>query len=189
MFSTLGLFRNLPCPHRETCTRRNCLYSHAETTPDPRPLILVQIKAPVASTSRAITQVKPPEIVPAKRPAISPVKTSFPEPPRKVQKVGLTQGAAVPSLSTEVSRIKPFTCVHQLNTYEHLVWRSYFESKCCPISCPTPSQTSPFGEYIAFLSFSNPDFYRQCSRLFMIISPFYTIRYCHQIPPWQQIMH
>ena len=149
MFSTLGLFRNLPCPHRETCTRQNCLYSHAETTPDPKPLNLVQvqIKAPVASSSsaqssRATTQAKPPEIIPAKRPAISPVKNTFPEPPRKVQKVGLTQGAAVPSPSTEVSHIEPLP-VRQLNPYEHLVWRSYFESECCPISCSSPSQTSP----------------------------------------------
>jgi hypothetical protein len=47
MFSPLGLFRNLPCPQLDTCTRQNCLYSHSPNTASPRPLNLVPHRQPV----------------------------------------------------------------------------------------------------------------------------------------------
>ncbi|KAF9534224.1 ribonuclease H-like domain-containing protein [Crepidotus variabilis] len=104
MFSTLGLFRSLPCPHHDSCSLQNCLFSHSLNTPEPRLLNLVPTPAPrpqpVASSSSSYPPVarvqplpKPINIIPAKRPAISPVKTTpaSPEPPRKVQKLGPTQ--------------------------------------------------------------------------------------------------
>ena len=112
MFSPLGLFKNLPCPQPDGCTRQNCLYSHSPNTPKQRPLNLVPHRqlSSIQSTSRSATQSKPQETVPAKRPAISPVKSSpiSTEPPRKLQKVGPTQQPlAIPSTSTtEVCGIK-----------------------------------------------------------------------------------
>lgn len=115
MFSPLGLFKNLPCPQLDGCTRQNCLYSHSPNTPKQRPLNLVPHRqhvtlSSIQSTSRSATQSKPQETVPAKRPAISPVKSSpsSTEPPRKLQKVGPTQQPlAIPSApTTEVCSIK-----------------------------------------------------------------------------------
>jgi RNA exonuclease 1 len=119
MFSTLGLFRNLPCPQRDTCSLQNCLYSHSPNLPNPTPLKFVQAPTPVASTSSTPTktQAKSVVIVPAKRPATSPIKkipaSASTEPPAKLQKVGPTQrSTAIPSATrTEVSVGESLQCL------------------------------------------------------------------------------
>ncbi len=117
MFSTLGLFRNLSCPQKDTCSLQNCLYSHSPNLPNPRPLNFVQA-TPVASTSSTPTKTRAKSvvIVPAKRPATSPIKktpaSASAEPPTKLQKVGPTQRpTAVPSATrTEVSVGESLQC-------------------------------------------------------------------------------
>lgn len=112
MFSALGLFRNLPCPQLDTCKRPNCLYSHSPKTFNPKPLNLVPRRQPVASgsASRSAAQAKPSETVPAKRPAISPIKSdpTSAEPPRKLQKVGPTQRPVAVKPSTSAIEVCAF---------------------------------------------------------------------------------
>lgn len=97
MFSSLGLFRNLPCPDPHNCTRgKQCVFSHNKDTILPKPLRIPldqhKISEPSTSTS-----------IPAKRPAIPTPPNSASrvpskltksalgatsEPPRKFQKLG-----------------------------------------------------------------------------------------------------
>lgn len=104
MFSTLGLFRKLPCPQLDACTRQNCLYSHS---PGARASSLVSQQQPAvfsANVQSTLTTVQsqPVETVPAKRPAILKSSSVSTEPPRKLQKVGPSQRplATIPSTST-----------------------------------------------------------------------------------------
>ncbi|CAA7259853.1 unnamed protein product [Cyclocybe aegerita] len=110
MFSTLGLFSSVACPERASCTRPNCLFSHSQNLPLPRPLGLPQVRPsqPVASSSsasppaRAAANKPKDSLIPTKRPAVSPVTGAFtsPEPPRKFQKVGSAQRpSALPTAS------------------------------------------------------------------------------------------
>ncbi|KAH9482740.1 RNA exonuclease 1-like protein [Psilocybe cubensis] len=120
MFATTGLFRNLACPERDTCTRQNCLFSHSSDVPPPKPL--VKQATPVPTTIRSSTPSTSgisskfsstsdlhgsnPHVVPAKRPALaSPTKMipNIAEPPRKLQKVGVAKMPLVPVASSSES--------------------------------------------------------------------------------------
>ena len=136
MFSTIGLFQDLPCPEKGSCTRINCLYSHrSDITQIP------VIPVPVASTSstpadpapKASTYQPlggPSSLVPVKRPLSSPLRVAgpskglaCPEPPRKFQRVGPTsRPTALPSgpQTTPVSIIR---VAYQLGSSESMVWR------------------------------------------------------------------
>lgn len=96
MFSSLGLFGNLACPTGPQCARSNCLYSHRTSLPPPHTLnIPIQHSKETPRPTAAS--------IPAKRPAApSPARAADPssshsgsvavtEPPRKLQKLGVTQ--------------------------------------------------------------------------------------------------
>ncbi|PPQ77431.1 hypothetical protein CVT25_011013 [Psilocybe cyanescens] len=135
MFATTGLFKNLACPERDTCTRQNCLFSHSPDAPAPRPLIKQAPPVPSRSSASPSTSTLPPKsppianakksnatIVPAKRPALSsPTKstTTSAEPPRKLQKIGsIKRPVAVPSSSTHTESGVP---VLRVNAAQSLV--------------------------------------------------------------------
>ncbi|KAF8663427.1 hypothetical protein AX16_000997 [Volvariella volvacea WC 439] len=95
MFSSLGLFKTLPCPDSDKCPRSPCLFSHNPHHSSSRPLVPPPIQAPAPH---------PPPTVPAKRPIITtplcPATPATPEPPRKLQRVGpVKASSAVPSAS------------------------------------------------------------------------------------------
>ncbi|KAF9485266.1 hypothetical protein BDN70DRAFT_871273 [Pholiota conissans] len=96
MFATAGLFKNLPCPERDTCARPQCIYSHSLTLPSPKSLSLP--KPSLVSSSDSVKE----SVIPAKRPAItSPSKLAptSPEPPRKFQKANIGKKVSVPTAS------------------------------------------------------------------------------------------
>ncbi|GAW07161.1 rexo1 protein [Lentinula edodes] len=107
MFSTLGLFANLQCPQRDSCTRPNCLFSHNASSDLPPPITLrIPVDEPkVASTSSLpspVSQAEQVKTVPAKRTVnSSPLRaTGSPtltpnEPPRKLQKLNPPQKRVV----------------------------------------------------------------------------------------------
>ncbi|PPQ99066.1 hypothetical protein CVT24_003626 [Panaeolus cyanescens] len=109
MFSSLSLFKNLSCPHLQSCNRLNCPFSHSTTVPPPKPLALDFLQPNITRTAPASTSNTPESapIVPAKRPALqSPQKplSGSKEPPRKLQKVGSSaQPRALPSAATPES--------------------------------------------------------------------------------------
>ncbi|KAF9226555.1 ribonuclease H-like protein [Gyrodon lividus] len=71
MFSTLGLFQSLPCPHKSDCKRSVCLFSHAHDLQQ-QPLIIATAADPTLSitpfTTTASSAPNPNPTVPAKRP-------------------------------------------------------------------------------------------------------------------------
>ncbi|KAJ3970559.1 hypothetical protein EV361DRAFT_915324 [Lentinula raphanica] len=114
MFSTLGLFSNLQCPQKDSCTRSNCLFSHKDSSqlPPPPTLHIPVDESNVASSSSSSTpiQAEQAKTVPAKRtvtssPTRTPIgRASTPvEPPRKLQKLDSSQKRVVqPFTSTGV---------------------------------------------------------------------------------------
>ncbi|KAF5390620.1 hypothetical protein D9757_002712 [Collybiopsis confluens] len=102
MFSPLGLFRSLPCPERDSCTRLQCVFSHKPPEELPRPPSLT-IPVEEAKT------------VPAKRLISSPLPTpktpsSIPvEPPRKLQKLDSPQNKHVARTGVPILNIPPAT--------------------------------------------------------------------------------
>lgn len=149
MFSTLGLFANLQCPQRDSCTRPNCLFSHNASSDLPPPITLrIPVDEPkVASTSSLpspLSQTQQAKTVPAKRTVnSSPLRaTGSPtltpnEPPRKLQKLNPSQKRVVQT-STPVGSWLHATCKKNLtghlsvgrssDTSSH---SSYF-SRCYP---------------------------------------------------------
>ena len=92
MFSSLGLFKTLPCPDFPKCSRNSCLFSHQSQLPPP-PSLIIPVQSPLA-------------VVPSKRPvSLSPRLPTPDEPPRKFQKLSPQQKSlAIPSPShTNVS--------------------------------------------------------------------------------------
>lgn len=110
MFSAFGLFRDLPCPEKESCIRPNCLFSHDPSVKEV-PVVRVPVDTPkaastparasqaaattpVAGSSRGV--VATPRSVPAKRPvghvlpAVGSSNGQSGEPPKKFQRVGTT---------------------------------------------------------------------------------------------------
>lgn len=158
MFATTGLFKNLACPERDTCTRQNCLFSHSPDAPAPRPLIKQAPPVPSRSSASPSTSTLPPKsppianakksnatIVPAKRPALSsPTKstTTSAEPPRKLQKIGsIKRPVAVPSSSTH-TEVRGISSSFKLTLADvHIVGCTSPESQCSPVigraSCQT----------------------------------------------------
>ncbi|EIN10457.1 hypothetical protein PUNSTDRAFT_64972 [Punctularia strigosozonata HHB-11173 SS5] len=149
MFTSLGLFRNLPCPDANCRRGGKCLYSHnPETKPPSLPKIPLEQPAPPRpaaaepSTSKSVS-------IPVKRPALphggsprphgsfafgSPGPSS--EPPRKLQKVGkgiqkpvpapaasyTPTGAPVLRVSAAQSQVPvPVRQAMLKNLYEHFV--------------------------------------------------------------------
>jgi hypothetical protein len=104
MFSALGLFYNLACPRKDTCKRETCVFSHGTDLPPP-PSLFVPVEEPKASTADS-AHINNSTVVPAKRPAANPQPrtvslsstssnaNAIGEPPRKIQKLGLTQKRA-----------------------------------------------------------------------------------------------
>ena len=109
MFSSSGLFDNVPCPDKDRCRRVRCLFSHSPNARQPV-LPVIPVSAPSPGPSRASNAVdrssRPEErpspsrpssrtqTIPSKRPAYSGIKsyvqsssTSSAEPPRKTAKV------------------------------------------------------------------------------------------------------
>ncbi|KAI0723275.1 Rexo1 protein [Earliella scabrosa] len=113
MFSTLGLFHNLPCPEKQDCKRLNCVFSHRpDLTQIPVTPVPVETPkpthAPSVATNPAVSQhvASPSNFLPAKRSISSPLRAGAPgpsngstsEPPRKLQRMGTPQRpVAVPS--------------------------------------------------------------------------------------------
>ena len=142
MFSSLGLFQNLPCPERTTCTRPTCIFSHRTDLP-PSPSLNIPVNEPkIASSS---TQRGLSAAIPAKR----SVNASLPEsgngrplgePPRKLQKLSPQKALAVPSTSyTSVTFPATILVPMRLTTYAD--WCPYTQGECSTISschpCPT----------------------------------------------------
>ncbi|KAI0771596.1 ribonuclease H-like protein [Trametes elegans] len=112
MFPTLGLFQTLPCPEKQHCARRNCLFSHRpDLTKIPVTPVPVDVPKPAPSTS-AVAPRPPPSAsaasslsIPAKRSVSSPLRAAGPsngpstsEPPTKLQRAGPSRRpVAVPS--------------------------------------------------------------------------------------------
>lgn len=194
MFSTLGLFRQLPCPQLDICTRQNCLYSHL---PSARASSFVSQRQPAVSSAaqstlgRSVTQSKPVETVPAKRPAISQVKRSSvsTEPPRKLQKVGPTQRPLATIPTSTKAQDKPSTSRTEVCSIEVMVlstqWLLLIFSLAFQSSgsmLHNPWFHFLFDKYVPGTSRICFDrrtlFCRRCSRLFMIILWSYTIKFC-----------
>ena len=113
MFSTLGLFHNLPCPEKQDCKRLNCVFSHRpDLTQIPVTPVPVETPkpthTPAVATNPAVSQpaASSSKLLPAKRSISSPLRAGAPgpsngstsEPPRKLQRMGPPQRpVAVPS--------------------------------------------------------------------------------------------
>lgn len=118
MFSSLGLFHNVPCPQRNSCARPNCLFSHnphvkeqqiSVSYDEQHPVAGPSVPTPAVSSSPASALPRP--VVPAKRPQPAPSAhassknssgTSTPtEPPRKIVKTAFgARPIALPAAST-----------------------------------------------------------------------------------------
>ncbi|KAI0938065.1 hypothetical protein AcV7_003362 [Taiwanofungus camphoratus] len=119
MFSSLGLFDNLPCPNRQNCSRVNCLFSHRPGLTEPPTAhipvdVPKQSSAPVASTSKALPAQQTAASIPAKRPislqsraAGGSNETPTSEPPRKLQKVGPVKRPIALPTATQTSNGVP----------------------------------------------------------------------------------
>lgn len=123
MFTTAGLFKDLACPERDTCTRPQCIYSHLSNIPPPKPLGKPAFTSPqsASGTSSGLPRDTAKEsVIPAKRPAIVSPSKLLPvsaEPPRKVQKVNPGKRISVPTAShTEVRNVIHLRR-HQLSYY------------------------------------------------------------------------
>ncbi|KAF8205066.1 ribonuclease H-like domain-containing protein [Pholiota molesta] len=105
MFTTAGLFKDLACPARDTCTRPQCIYSHLSNIPPPKPLGKPAFTSPQSasgSSSGLARATANDSVIPAKRPAIVSPSKLIPvsaEPPRKVQKVNPGKRIPVPTAS------------------------------------------------------------------------------------------
>jgi RNA exonuclease 1 len=116
MFSSLGLFQSLPCPHKSDCKRSVCLFSHAHDLPqppliiataaaDPTPSVIASTSSPVASSSTP----KPKPTIPAKRPfelsARSTRNVTVSEPPPQRLRITTSQKpVALPTQSQTTVR-------------------------------------------------------------------------------------
>jgi hypothetical protein len=109
MFTTLNLFQTLRCPERSTCSRKNCLFSHAKDIPAPSTLIIpVRLDKEPGGDKSATSSNTTPKVTPtsAKRPAPSspsPATSSAAEPPRKLQKVGTSSRSRPIPTSSEIN--------------------------------------------------------------------------------------
>lgn len=104
MFSSLGLFQNIACPDKNTCSRPHCIFSHRTDLPPPPELYV-----PVEESK--VTASFPRPSIPAKRSvAHSPHYTAgkyngspLEEPPRKQQKVDSVQKKSTVSSTSYTS--------------------------------------------------------------------------------------
>ncbi|KAI0750713.1 Rexo1 protein [Daedaleopsis nitida] len=127
MFSSLGLFHNLPCPEKQHCKRPNCVFSHR---PDLTQIPVTHVPVDLPKHANASTGVAqsftsqpvagPSTVVPAKRSISSPLRPQAPrngassEPPRKLLRTGPPQrpvavpvGATTTSTGAPVLRVSP----------------------------------------------------------------------------------
>ncbi|KIK92710.1 hypothetical protein PAXRUDRAFT_146696 [Paxillus rubicundulus Ve08.2h10] len=111
MFSSLGLFQSLPCPHKSDCKISVCLFSHAHDLPQqpliiatpaavPTPSVITSTSSPAAESST----LKLTPTVPVKRPfelsAQSTRNAAVSEPPRQRLRITTSQKpVALPSQS------------------------------------------------------------------------------------------
>src|ERR1700728_3213489 len=67
MFSTLGLFQNLACPDKHSCTRPRCIFSHDREAAPPPPLFIpVQLEATTPSANATIPVKRPVALSPSR---------------------------------------------------------------------------------------------------------------------------
>jgi hypothetical protein len=142
MFTTLGLFQNIACPDRNSCTRTTCIFSHFPVADlPPQQSLFIPVDEPKASTSSA-RPTNDNATIPSKRPvANSPLRGAglnngdpIGEPPRKVQRLGSTQRqVSTPSTSsyTNVSAILVQPLV--VKCPPNLDRSSSSQSQCCSI--------------------------------------------------------
>lgn len=130
MFSSLGLFQSLPCPEKSTCKRPGCIFSHLPdvthiptvpvpvdipSTPSTSKPVNVAAAATTATASTSYSQrVVGSASIPAKRPLSPPLRRaagsndssstlSAIEPPRKLQKTGLSKKPVATAVQPSVS--------------------------------------------------------------------------------------
>lgn len=163
MFSSLGLFANLACPAGLQCLRPSCLYSHRSDLPLPHSLN-IPIEKPKATP-------RPNHVattIPAKRAATHTPATHFPasstvagpssissnatEPPRKLQRLGVTEKRVTATSTSYTSVISIVTLSVTSLSAEMIVqldWSANPQSQCGSIIYCYPSQTGKVSYHIA----------------------------------------
>ncbi|KII95095.1 hypothetical protein PLICRDRAFT_149506 [Plicaturopsis crispa FD-325 SS-3] len=125
MFSSLGLFQEVPCPERQTCRRPRCIFSHRTDLP-PAPALNIPIHEPSQQPVASTSQIQPagpssrPMTIPSKRAIVNQHRVASPsnngsptsEPPRKLQKTGSVQKPVAVPTSRQTSSGVPLLRVN-----------------------------------------------------------------------------
>lgn len=146
MFSTLGLFRSVPCPDGSKCKRQGCLFSHTKDPPE-QLLIVPSVETNPTSAPKVSNPSQSASLIPAKRPfelsasaGSSARDDAAREPPKQRLRTIATSRSVAPSTTTQANVSNPAIFILRHKWYPCADRRTRTQSQRCTISscysCP-----------------------------------------------------